>query len=52
MTFAVVNAAPGPTNTNDKPKKLDSGATKSSNSKKNLEIGSWDFDRHRDIDDR
>jgi len=28
ITVAVVNAAPGTTNKNDKPKKLDSGTTK------------------------
>ena len=48
MTFAVVTAAPGTTKTNDRPKKPESGATKSSDSKKNPGIGSGDDkDRHR-----
>jgi len=48
MTFAVVDAAPGTTKTNDKPKKPDSGATKPSDSKNTPGIGSEDHkDRHK-----
>jgi len=53
MTAAVINAAPSTTNTNDKPKKLDSGTTKSSNSDKNPRIVNVDdIDHHKEGDYR
>jgi hypothetical protein len=61
ITVAVVNAAPGTTDTKNKQKNPGSGTIKTSNSKKNSGIGNGDdrdhhrdgdFNRHRDGDDR
>lgn len=53
MTAAVINAAPGTTNTNNKPKNPGLGTIKSSNSHDNPEIGNRDDrDHHRDGDYR